>query len=176
MAPVQTRQTGPTLSTRGQGVIEALVALPVFLVLICLTFQIFFIAIAKVQLQYAAFYAARAGSVHGGDIQVMEKTASRILAVSPGLSSFQPGALKVKTTGTARQKKSVPPTSEEPAPSGPLTVELTWEYPLILPLANRLLGRANGIGLLQPVSTIPLQASWTTEMQKRQEKGKSSGR
>lgn len=175
MAPVKTRQSGLALDARGQGVVEAIVALPVFLVLICLTFQIFFLAIAKIQLQYAAFYAVRAGAVHGGDIQVMEKTASRILAVSPGLSSFRPGALKITTSDTATQKAHAQPPRERNVPSGLLSAELTWEYPLIIPVANRFLGRKNGTGLLQPVSTIPLHASWTMEMQKPPRKGKKSG-
>jgi hypothetical protein len=139
-----------------------------------LTFQIFFLAIARVQLQYAAFYAARAGAVHGGDIQIMEDTASRILAVSPSLSSFRPGSLKVNVTDPGVQEISRSNTSDNFETGMPLTVHLTWEYPLILPLANRLFGKSNSIGLTIPVSTVQLQASWTMEMLGRPVKGKNN--
>ncbi len=180
MALVKTTKIGPPRHSRGQGVIEAIVALPVFLVLVCLTFQIFFLAIARVQLQYAAFYAARAGIVHDGDIRIMEDTASRILAVSPALSSFRRGSLKVSLTDPEApedyQSNPRPNTQSNPRsdprsdpskklePNRILTVHLTWEYPLIVPLANRLLGKPNALGLLAPVSTVPLHASWTMGM------------
>jgi hypothetical protein len=187
MALVKTTKIGPPRHSRGQGVIEAIVALPVFLVLVCLTFQIFFLAIARVQLQYAAFYAARAGIVHDGDIRIMEDTASRILAVSPALSSFRRGSLKVSLTYPEApedyQSNSRPNTQSNPRsdsskklePNRILTVHLTWEYPLILPLANRLLGKPNALGFLAPVSTVPLQASWTMGMQDKPHRSGRAG-
>jgi hypothetical protein len=184
MALVKTTKIGPPRHSRGQGVIEAIVALPVFLVLVCLTFQIFFLAIARVQLQYAAFYAARAGIVHDGDIRIMEDTASRILAISPSLSSFRRGSLKVSLTDPEApedyQSNSRSDSSEKLEPNRPLTVHLTWEYPLIVPLANRLLGKPNALGLLATVSTVPLRASWTmakqdTPLKKTGRAGASNG-
>jgi hypothetical protein len=167
MALVKTNTAGPPrpTSTRGQGVIEAIVALPVFLVITCLTFQIFFLAVARVQLQYAVFYAARAGIVHGGDLKIMKDAAHSILAVSPSLSSFRPGSLKIDIDKPTTSINPHSNSEEAPSLNKPLTVHLTWDYPLTIPIASRLLGKPGDIGINTPISSVPLHASWTMIMQ-----------
>ncbi|MDF1535000.1 MAG: pilus assembly protein [bacterium] len=176
MAFVKTEESGPPRNARGQGVIEAIVALPVFLVLVCLIFQLFFLAIARVQLQYAAFYAARSGVVHDGDIRVMEKTASRILAASPGLSPFRPGSLLIELIDGNDQETDRQRPQGGPAPNTHLGIRVTWNYPLIVPLASRLFGRSSGTGPYRSGPTIPLHASWTMEMQQYKETENSDER
>ncbi len=172
MAFVKTGKPGPPQHTRGQGVVEAMVALPVFLVLACLIFQLFFLAIARIQLQYATFYAARAGAVHGGDINVMEKTARRILAVSPGFSPLIPNSLRIEiieSEMSAATSKS--PKADRAADPFPLSIQVQWDYPLTIPLASSLVTNLHKAGTFSPGLTIPLQASWTTTTYNQLEKG-----
>ena len=170
MAFVKIKKSGPPRYARGQGVVEAMVALPVFLVLACLIFQLFFVAIARTQLQYATFYAARAGAVHGGDIRVMEKTARRILAASPGFSPLTPNSLRIEiidgeTSATASQS----PKANQAATPFPLSIRVHWDYPLTIPLASSLVANLHKAGTFSPGLTIPLQASWTMTNQSQLE-------
>jgi hypothetical protein len=171
MAFVKIEKSGPPRHTRGQGVVEAMVALPVFLVLACLVFQIFFLAIARTQLQYAAFYAARAGAVHGGDIRVMEKTARRILAASPGFSPLTPNSLQIEIIdGETSAAASQSPKADHVAGPSPLSIRVHWDYPLTIPLASSLIANFHKAGTFSPRLTIPLQASWTMTRHSQPEK------
>ncbi len=64
----------------GQAMVEFLVVLPLLLLLVLGTLQIAFILHAKVTLNYAAFEAARAGSLNSARMFFMESAVARTLA------------------------------------------------------------------------------------------------
>ncbi len=64
----------------GQAMVEFLIVLPLLLMLVFGTLQIAFILHAKVTLNYAAFEAARAGSLNGARMFFMESAVARALA------------------------------------------------------------------------------------------------
>lgn len=64
----------------GQAMVEFLIVLPLLLMLVFGTLQIAFILHAKVTLNYAAFEAARAGSLNGARMFFMESAVARTLA------------------------------------------------------------------------------------------------
>jgi len=162
MALAKTLNSGPPLNQRGQGAVEAMLALPVFLILTCLVFQLFFLSIAQIQLQYAAFYAARVGAVNASDTAEMRSTVKRILAISPGLVSLPERSYEVEILGTGENDEGVSEASPEPVPKT-LKVRVHWNYPLIIPFADTLLHKTN----LLPIPGRPsvhLQASWAMTM------------
>lgn len=151
-------ETGTPLKRGGQGAVEAILALPVFLILVCLIFQLFFIGLAKIQLQYAAFCASRAGAVHSADMAVIRQTVKRILAVSAGLFPLTDGACKVEILHQREDGPKREPSGEEPAREA-LSVRVHWHYPLMIPLPWINSSGKNPTGF-RGKSTIHLQASW----------------
>ena len=162
MALTMTLNFGQPLNQRGQGAIEAIVALPVFLTFVCLVFQLFFLGIAQIQLQYAAFYTARAGAVNGADEIEMKRTVKRILGTSQGLMSLPEGSVEVEVLSIGREERTFNET-KLCAHDQPLMVRVHWHHPLIVPFADRLMHQKSKLMLLgRP--TIHLKASWATAM------------
>ena len=144
-------------------------ALPVFLILICLLCQLFLVAVARIQLQYAAFYAARVGAVHNGDESEMKRAALMVLSPWAG-NRTSPGSLLDMEILEIREKERG--TAASPARSSsdnPLMVRLHWDFPLIVPMADRLLSR-NRILPASFQSTLHLQASWAMPVFRTREK------
>lgn len=162
MALTRTLIFGQPLNQRGQGAIEAIVALPVFLVLVCLIFQLFFLGIAQIQLQYAAFYAARSGAVNGADKVKMKRTVKWILGGSHGLMPLSQGSVEVEVLSACHEDRT-PPESNPCANNQPLMVRVHWHHPLSVPFADRFMHQKSKI-ILQGRPTIHLKASWATAM------------
>lgn len=161
MASSQTKTVGSPRHRRGQGTVEAIVALPVFLLLICILFQLFLLAIAQVQLRYAAFCAARVGAVRNADIKEMNDAVGKILSGTTGLMPASPGLYRVEKLDLFSEK-------DEKTAQGPeqlhelLKVRVHWDYPLSVPLVNTLWASIYKDRSLHKESTFPLQATWTT--------------
>jgi len=161
MAHKKNLNSRPPLKQRGQGAVEAMLALPVFLTLVCIIFQLFFLGIAQVQLRYAAFYAARVGAVKGGDPKEMKQVITTILGRFPGVLPCSPDHLKIEILDSREDRDerddSLPSVKET------LKVRVHWHYPLIVPLADTFHFR----NILFPVPgrpTVHLQASWAMTM------------
>ncbi len=147
----------------GQAAIEAMVALPAFLLLCALLLQSALLGLGKVAVQYAAFSAARVGAVRGGEEKAMRPAARRVLGWVPGCQGF-PGP------DFTLQPTTIPPSSPPPLPSPPsgrlpaptlLRVDITWRFPLLVPLAGALMGGWRGEGSwFRP--SLPLRGSWIT--------------
>ena len=138
-----------------------MLALPVFLTLVCIIFQLFFLGIAQVQLHYAAFYAARVGAVHGGDLDKMKQAVTTILGRFPIELPFSSDQLEIEILNS--QEDSVGRAGTLPPLAEPIKVRVHWHYPLIVPLADTFLFKNS----LFPVSGRPrvhLQASWAMTM------------
>jgi len=162
MALTITINFGQPLNQRGQGAIEAIVALPVFLTLVCMIFQLFFLSIAQIQLQYAAFYAARSGAVNSADKVEMKRTVKRILGGSHGLMPLSDESVEVEVLSACHEDRNSPETNHC-ANDQPLMVRIHWHHPLIVPFADRLMQQESKF-ILQGRPTIHLKASWATAM------------
>ena len=162
MALAKTINTGPPLNQRGQGAVEAILALPVFLALVCIIFQLFFLGMAQIQLQYAAFYAARVGAVNASDEKEMRRTVKRILARSPGLVSLPDRSYEVEILDTEENSGAGLKTTQNPA-INVLKVRVHWHYPLTVPLADKFLRKSSTFGVLKRPS-VHLKASWAMTM------------
>lgn len=132
----------------GQGAVESILALPAFLLLSCVVLQVALLGVNQLLLQYAAFSAARTGVVRQGDPTPMKAAARQILQSAPGVGRFSPPDLSLEVL---------------PCPAGSasrlLRVRLSWNCPLIVPLAGPLLGGWKGGGSwYRPV--FPLRSSW----------------
>lgn len=141
---------------------EAVVSLPVFLLLACVLFQLFFLGLAQVQLQYAAFCGARAGVVHQADRTIIEKAVSRVMNGPFLLTPLRKGSFEVGISPNAG-KDTARRVSQTPDPE--LVVDVRWNYPLIIPFAdnivNRFLPRVYGLGC----PGVQLKATWTLPME-----------
>lgn len=162
MARAKTINSGPPHHQRGQGAVEAMLALPVFLTLVCIVFQLFFLGLAQIQLQYAAFYAARVGAVHNADPGEMKRAATRILGRSPGLLSMSRDHIEIEIIDS-RDKRSERAGTSEPPAAAPLKVRVHWHYPLTVPLADALF-RRGARSMLSGKPSVHLQASWAMTM------------
>jgi len=162
MARAKTINSGPPHHQRGQGAVEAMLALPVFLTLVCLVFQLFFLGLAQIQLQYAAFYAARVGAVHGGDTNEMKRAVTRILSRSPGLLSMSRDHLEIEIIDS-QEKRGEKTGGSEPPAAGPLKVRVHWRYPLTIPLADAF-SQKNNLFPVPGRPSVHLQASWAMTM------------
>jgi len=162
MARAKTINSGPPHHQRGQGAVEAILALPVFLALVCLVFQLFFLGLAQIQLQYAAFYAARVGTVHGADLNEMKQAVTRILDRSPGLLSRSRDHIEIEIIDS-QEKHSEKTGTAEPSAAAPLKVRVHWHYPLIVPLADALSPRS-ARSMFSGRPSVHLQASWAMTM------------
>ena len=162
MARAKTINSGPPHHQRGQGAVEAMLALPVFLTLVCLIFQLFFLGLAQIQLQYAAFYAARVGAVHGGDLNEMKRAVTRILGQSPGLLSMHRDHIEIEIIDS-QEKRGERTGGSEPTAAGPLKVRVHWHYPLSVPFADAFLHK-NTLFPVPGRPSVHLQASWAMTM------------
>jgi hypothetical protein len=174
MALAKTLNSGTSLKQRGQGAVEAILALPVFLTLVCIIFQLFFLGMAQIQLQYAAFYAARVGVVNASDKISMTRAVKRILARSPGLVSLPDGSYEVEILGSGgnddeRSETTVKPLNET------LKVRVHWHYPLIVPLTD-IFPNKNNLFLIPGRPSVHLQASWAMTMFRSIPEDKSNGK
>jgi hypothetical protein len=159
MPRTQTSQGDRHPREGGQGVVEAIIALPAFLLLSAVVLQVALLGVDQIVLQYATFCAARAGVVREGDPGTMKSAASRILRTVPGCRLLP---------GPDFSLEFPPEPEPENRPAGarplqrelPLRVRITWRCPLIVPVAGPLLGGWRGEGSwLRPA--FPLQASWS---------------
>lgn len=142
-------------SEKGQGAVEAIITLPVFLVLSTVLFQTALLCMGQILLQYTAFCTVRTGVVTDGDLTEMTEAAGVILSpLSPALPS---GKRSFKVEVLSRDEL--------------LQVRVTWNFPLVVPYANTLLKRQNPSTIFGSDSTIPLQASWTLPMERGDEPG-----
>ncbi len=162
MAIVKTLNSRPPLKQRGQGAVEAMLALPVFLIFVCVVFQLFFLGMAQMQLHYAAFYAARVGAVNASDMVEMRRTVKRILAGSPGLGSLPDRSFEVEILGTGENDEEISGASPEPVAKA-LKVRVHWRYPLIMPLAD-IIPRQSSLFPIPGRPSVHLQASWAMPM------------
>jgi hypothetical protein len=146
---------------RGQGAVEAIVALPVFLVLVYVLFQVFLLAIVQVQLRYAAFCAARVGAVRDADIKEMETAARKVLSKIPGFFPASTASYRVELLHQLENENLTAKKNTKTTTSY-LKIRIHLDYPLALPLLNVLSARISSDRSLKGVPTVPLHASWTT--------------
>ena len=157
MALIRTLKQGPPRKQGGQGAVETIVALPVFLLLVCLVSQLFLLGLAQVQLQYAAFYAARVGAVHSSDKKEMEQAVERIMAPFTGSRPLPERSFRVEILGTEKRKE----TKNWNLTRGKnmLKVRVHWQYPLTIPVADIIFKTPSPlIDTRRPY--IHLKASW----------------
>lgn len=140
-------------SERGQGAVEALITLPVFLVLSAVLLQTALLCMGQILLHYAVFCAARTGAVTGGSLSEMTDAAGAILFPASGVAL--PGDHSFKVDVLNRDEL--------------LQVRVTWNYPLVVPFVRTILKGVNPPAPSGSDSTIPLSASWTLPMEKVEE-------
>ena len=174
MALAKNLSSGTPFNLRGQGAVEAILALPVFLLLICLIFQMFFLGLAQIQLQYAAFYAARVGAVNSSDKKEMKRAVKKILSGSPGLLSLPDGSFEVEILNDDETDSEIPETNLGTVVQ-PLKVRVHWHYPLIVPLADNFRNR-NQVFPVPGRPSVHLRASWTMTMFGSKPGDKSNGK
>ncbi|NOY86013.1 MAG: pilus assembly protein [Deltaproteobacteria bacterium] len=158
-------QEGPNPSEQGQGAVEAILTLPVFLILITVLFQSALLCMAQVTVQYAAFSAARTGAVWNGDMDQMTAAAGRVLLpvtgrVFTGKHPFKVEIISSEAAGDQSRKSDADTQDTDRL----LRVRVTWNYPLMVPLAGRLLNQ----GALTSAMTrpsLPLTATWSLPME-----------
>jgi len=158
MALAKAFKSGSPLQMRGQGAVEAILSLPVFLILVCVVSQLFFLGIAQMQLQYAAFCAVRVGAVNAADKAKMMQTVKKILSGSPGLTTLPEGSFDVEILDRERSGKRAN-SPETGTLDETLKVRVHWNYPLIVPFVDRLPKRKNLYPSLER-PFIHLNASW----------------
>ena len=160
MASIKTPVSRPA-HPRGQGAVEAIVTLPVFLILVWILFQVFFLALAQVQLRYAAFCAARVGAVRDGDTKEMKAAAGKVLSGTPGFMLFSVGSYRVEKLDLSNENKGENNNSPEP-PLELLKIRVHWDYPLSVPFLGTLWAGIKSGRFPGKTTTVPLHASWTT--------------
>ena len=173
MASARSRNFRPPRQ-RGQGVVEAVVTLPVFLLLVFGVFQLFHVSLALIQLRYAAFCAARVGAVRDADIREMETAANKVLF---GAKAFIPAlrdSCHVEILDPIMKTNASIPTEEG---FEFLKVRVHWDFPLFVPIPAISPARFDPSGFFRTVKKIPLQASWTTvnfsQSTEKEERGKN---
>lgn len=137
-------------SEKGQGAVEAIVTLPVFLVLSTVLFQTVLLCMGQILLNYAAFCTVRTGVVTDGDLSEMTAAAGAIL--SPMSDKSLSGKRSFQVEVLSRDEM--------------LQVLLTWNFPLVVPFANTLLKKSYPPGISGNGSVIPLSASWALPMER----------
>ena len=141
---------------RGQAMVEFAIMVPIFLMALLCFIQLFLMIHARFMLQYAAFCAARAGVVYNGNSNEMRKSAAWALApyferlqnasaaelgdawnkaqnelstqgavtiLAPDMGALQSGA-SFKSALASNQRN--------------LSVRVSWNFPLLIPVANSL--------------------------------------
>jgi hypothetical protein len=158
VALLKTINSGMPFKQRGQGVAEAMITLPAFLILLCIICQLFLLGIAKARLQYAAFYAARVGAVNSKSKKLMKQAVDRILNSGLVSTSALNASIKVEIidpdSKDGNESDSLSPTDLKS-----LRVRIHWHYPLTIPLADVLIPGTN-VSPLTGKRSIHLQASW----------------
>ena len=90
--------TGGRRRQRGQSLLEFVIVVPAFLFLLLAAFQFMLIYRAKATLDYAALEAARAGAVHGADIDQIRRGLicgiTPLYVDAPGMGGALEGAAK----------------------------------------------------------------------------------
>lgn len=162
MALTQRKNSRLSRAESGQGMVEAILAIPALLALVSMVFQLFFLAAAQVQLQYAAFCAARVGAVRGeNQIEEMETAAGRVLSSGIGFAPLYPGAFSVQVLKPPVGKDERAAERDVEAGTGkPLQVQVRWQYPLLVPMAGQILGLSAGRSLTPRGPSLPLKALW----------------
>jgi hypothetical protein len=148
---------------RGQGAVEAIVALPVFLLLVCILLQLFVLALAQVQLRYAAFCAARVGAVRNADIKEMKDAVGKVLSRTPGFIPGSAGAYWVEKIDLLSERDRKNENDSKRSPEL-LKIRVHWNYPLSVPFLDTLWAGIHSDRFFQRTATVPLNASWTTIM------------
>ena len=154
--------TSPALSRseNGQGAIEAVFLLPVLLLTATLMIQVTLIGMGKIMLQYSAFYAARTGEVSDFNLDEMTAAAGRILASVPGVLSSGPAFYRVTIVNADSDdgKKHDPGYAQDVLP---IQIRISWDFPLIVPLAGKILQKNPFKRSATGYPKIKLKASWS---------------
>ena len=94
---------------RGQSLLEFVIVVPAFLFLLLAAFQFMLIYRAKATLDYAALEAARAGAVHGADIDQIRRGLIRgitpLYVDAPGMGGAPEGRLPSGSRMKARMSR-----------------------------------------------------------------------
>lgn len=137
-------------SENGQGAVEALITLPVFLVLSVILLQTALLCMGQILLHYAAFCTVRTGVVTNGELSEMMAAARAVLSPASRASSSgeQPFNVEILTRDELLQ------------------VRVTWDYPLVVPFAAKILNGISTSTSSDNESTIPLSASWALPMER----------
>lgn len=143
---------------------EAIVALPVFLLLFSVLFQLCLIAMGQIFLQYAVFCAARTGAVRHGDMDEMRAAAALVLRAFPGNIGNRTNRFELElmsspspdTDSDARSRRSRPESG-----IGLLQIHGRWDFPLIVPMAAQIISGSLAGSRLSRGPTLPLQSAWS---------------
>ncbi len=154
--PTHTPQGIARPREKGQGAVESMLALPVFLLLSCLLIQSILLGVNQVLLQYAAFSAARVGAVRDGETASMKTAAFRVLRLAPGCGGFPGPDFTLETLASGKTGKTA---ATAPDDQELLQLRITWRCPLLVPLAGPFLASWQG-GWSWAHPTQPLRATW----------------
>lgn len=162
---------------KGQALVETAIVLPVYMLFLLCFMQLVMVMHAKFVVEYASFCAARAGVINRGDSKYMQEAAA--IAMSP-LYSRVKSIKDVKTTSKKMKsdicsKKNCPKhpirvyLTNSPSPVNKyktaystfdlsqtekvLKVKLEYDYPMKLPVANKILA-AVFAGFIDNVSSL----------------------
>ncbi len=152
--------------TKGQVLVEFAITIPIFLVALFCFIQLVLLIHTKFMLQYAAFCAARAGIVCKANTQSMREAAAIALSPlyakggGPGLAKVGTGmatamadfgrgflSLNVLPPGQVGRLNAVRSVDELNPNEKQLKVELTYLYPLEIPIANKLFFKFFNLGI-----------------------------
>jgi hypothetical protein len=79
MHSVGARKVNGAVAVRGQSLPEFLIAIPIFMFMVLMVFQLALVYRAKSLLDYATFEAARVGAVTGADLAAMERAFAKAM-------------------------------------------------------------------------------------------------
>lgn len=197
-------QTTGARIQRGQGVVEFLVAIGVFGAFLLGIFQTALLYRAKTTVDYAAFMAARAGSMNGASMSSMKdglvKGLMPLYATEPDAAGLLKAYGKAKAAALIQARiKVISPTvamfnqvakpqfdgvraipNDDLAYRDPATraanilkIKVTYDYPLIVPVIDKVVGRLFGVkrpvidvnGKPQVMYVLPIQAQAVVNMQ-----------
>ena len=161
----------------GQGAVEAIVALPALLLLFSVLFQLFFIGMGQILLQYAVFCAARAGAVRGGDLDEMRAAADRILRVFPGnilagRDSFELEILQTQADSEDRRSGN----NATPIATDLLQLRISWDFPLTVPIVGQVIAGSRPVPRRGRKPSLSLSSSWSIPLQILPENLNNEGR
>lgn len=167
-----TAGAGPTTGAgcRGQALVETLVAFPLVILVAATALQIALVALAGLLVRHAAFLAARAAAVTGGDVGAAERAAAAACAPvdpRPEVRRLAPADDAFADFGDRFPFDSADPTRGPRtgltrAEAARVAVRVTCRLPLRVPLVGPLLGRALGLGAS---GRLPLSATAAHRLQ-----------